>query len=71
MIDDIQYALEGPLGDYIAIGALGIGALYAVSYLATVVAAFTPGDADDLAMGKVMDKLMGLIDLFLPFRGKK
>ncbi len=71
MIETIENLLTGPVGEYLLIGAAGIGILYAVSYLATVVAAFTPGEADDLAMGKVMDKLLELINVFLPFRGKK
>ncbi len=70
MIENIEYLLSGPVGDYLVIGVGAVGALYVISYLATVVAAFTPGDADDLAMGKVMDKLIGLINIFLPGRGK-
>lgn len=70
MIETIENLLSGPAGDYLLYAAAGVGALYAVSYLATVVAAFTPGEADDLAMGKVMDKLISTINVFLPGRGK-
>ena len=71
MIETIENLLAGPAGDVIVIALAGVAVLYAFSYLATVVAAFTPGDADDLAMGKVMDKLVSTINIFLPGRGNK
>ena len=65
MIETLENLMSGPLGDVVIWTVCAIVGLVVLSQVARILAAFTPGDADDLAMGKVANDMWRIVETLL------